>query len=80
MFGEFVLFVLTCVTFLSLVAALAGVCGVSYDPIINGFARVFAAILSAGLTVVALAYGSLQLAILGGMLLAGLIIERVKCG
>jgi hypothetical protein len=55
MFGEFVLLVLTCIAFLSLISALADKeRQISYDPIIDEFVRIFAAVLSAGLTAVLL--------------------------
>lgn len=79
MFGELALLVVTWLAFLSLVGALAnGERRIDYDPAIDEFARFFAAALSAGLTAVMLEYGKPQFAVLGIILLAGLIIEYVK--
>ena len=78
MFGEFALLVLTCIAFLSLASALTG--GgrrIGRDPIIDESVRIFAAVLSAGLTVVLLKYKP-QFAVLGAILLAGFIIEHIK--
>jgi len=78
MFGEFALLVLTCMAFLYLAGALIG--GgrrIDRDPIIDGFARIFVAVLSAGLAVVLFEYKP-QFAVLGAVLLAGFIIEHIK--
>ena len=78
MFGEFALLVLTCIAFLSLASALIdGGRRIDRDPIIDGFARIFAAVLSAGLTIVLFEYKP-QFAILGAILLAGFIVEHIK--
>jgi hypothetical protein len=78
MFGEFVLFVLTLVALLSLIAVLInGGRRIGCDPV-EDLVRIFAAILSAGLTAVALKVGNLQFTILGGILLIGLVIEHIK--
>jgi hypothetical protein len=78
MFGEFALLVLTCMAFLSLASALIG--GgrwIDRDLIIDGSARIFAAVLSAGLTAVLFEYKP-QFAVLGAALLASFIIEHIK--
>ena len=78
MFGEFALLALTCMALLSLASILAG--GgrrIDRDPIIDESVRIFAAVLSAGLTAVLLKYKP-QFAVLGAALLAGFIIEYVK--
>jgi hypothetical protein len=78
MFGEFALLVLTCMAFLSLASVLIG--GgrrIDRDPIIDEFARIFAAVLSAGLTIVLFEYKP-QFAVLGAILLAGFIVEHIK--
>jgi len=78
MFGEFVLLVLTCVAFLSFVSALADKeLRTGYDPIIDESVHIFTTVLSAGLTVI-LFECCPQFAVLGVILLAGLIIEYVK--
>jgi hypothetical protein len=78
MFGEFALLVLTCIAFLSLASALiGGERRIGRDPIIDESARIFAAVLSAGLTIVLLKYKP-QFAVLGAALLVGFIVEHIK--
>ncbi len=79
MFSEFTLFVLMWLAFLSLVITLInGKRRIDYDPVIDEFMRLFASVLLAGFTVLMLEYGKLQFAVLGGVLLAGLLIEYIK--
>ena len=78
MFGEFALLALTCAALLSLADVLVnGRRRIGCDPVIDELARIFAAVLSAGLTVVLFEYKP-QFAVLGAALLVSLIIEHIK--